>query len=158
MLIVFVIALSVLTCTVCPLSTIFKLKGINFTLSAACASGSHSIGMGYLLIKNGYQDRVICGGAQEVNVYTMGSFDGLGFGPPAGVEFMTAVTEWQQAQYTLHAYQIAQNSPQIGPMILWNLNFGPLLGDGYAETGYSILRPDSSPRPVYLALQAAPKE
>ena len=60
------------------LSTIFKLKGINFTLSAACASGSHSIGMGYLLIKNGYQERVICGGAQEVNVYTMGSFDGLG--------------------------------------------------------------------------------
>lgn len=60
------------------LSTIFKLKGINFTLSAACASGSHSIGMGYLLIKNGYQDRVICGGAQEVNIYTMGSFDGLG--------------------------------------------------------------------------------
>ena len=34
--------------------------------------------MAYLLIKNGYQDRVVCGGAQEVNVYTMGSFDGLG--------------------------------------------------------------------------------
>jgi 3-oxoacyl-(acyl-carrier-protein) synthase len=30
------------------LSTIFKLKGVNFTISAACASGSHSIGMGYL--------------------------------------------------------------------------------------------------------------
>lgn len=60
------------------LSTIFKLKGINFSLSAACASGSHSIGMAYLLIKHGYQNRVICGGAQEINVYTMGSFDGLG--------------------------------------------------------------------------------
>jgi 3-oxoacyl-[acyl-carrier-protein] synthase-1 len=60
------------------LSTIFKLKGINFTLAAACASGSHSIGMGYLLIKQGLQERVICGGAQEINVYAMGSFDGLG--------------------------------------------------------------------------------
>lgn len=60
------------------LSTIFKLKGINFTLSAACASGSHSIGMGYLMIKQGLQDRVVCGGAQEINVAAMASFDGLG--------------------------------------------------------------------------------
>jgi len=60
------------------LATIFKLKGINLTLSAACASGSHSIGMGFLLIKQGLQERVICGGAQEVNPYAMGSFDGLG--------------------------------------------------------------------------------
>ncbi len=67
-----------MNCTVnMNLSTIYKLKGINFTLSAACASGSHSIGMGYLFIKQGLQDRVICGGAQEINEYVMGSFDGL---------------------------------------------------------------------------------
>jgi 3-oxoacyl-[acyl-carrier-protein] synthase-1 len=59
------------------LATIFKLKGINFTISAACASGSHSIGMGYMLIKHGYQDRVICGGAQEIDILTMGTFDAL---------------------------------------------------------------------------------
>jgi 3-oxoacyl-[acyl-carrier-protein] synthase-1 len=68
-----------MNCTVnMNLSTIYKLKGINITMSAACASGSHSIGMGYLLIKQGLQERVICGGAQEINVYAMGSFDGLG--------------------------------------------------------------------------------
>ena len=60
------------------LSTIFRLKGINLTLSAACASGSHSIGMGFLMIKHGYQDCIICGGAQEVNIYSMGNFDALG--------------------------------------------------------------------------------
>ncbi|MDR1897057.1 MAG: beta-ketoacyl-[acyl-carrier-protein] synthase family protein [Prevotellaceae bacterium] len=60
------------------LATIFKLKGINFTVSGACASGSHAIGLGYLMIKHGYQDCVICGGAQEVNLYSMGSFDALG--------------------------------------------------------------------------------
>ena len=60
------------------LSTIFKLKGINLTISAACASGSHSVGLGYHLIKSGLQDYVICGGAQEVNKFAMGSFDGLG--------------------------------------------------------------------------------
>lgn len=60
------------------LSTIFKLKGINLTVSAACASGSHSVGLGYHLIKSGLQDVIICGGAQEVNKLAMTSFDGLG--------------------------------------------------------------------------------
>jgi len=60
------------------LATIFKLRGINFTISAACASGSHSIGMGFMMIQNGQQDTIVCGGAQEVNAYAFGSFDGLG--------------------------------------------------------------------------------
>ncbi len=59
------------------LSTIFRLKGINFTISAACASGSHATGMGYLFISQGLQDMIICGGAQEVNIYSMGNFDAL---------------------------------------------------------------------------------
>ena len=60
------------------LSTIFKLRGINLTVSAACASGSHSIGLGYHLIKSGLQDCIIAGGAQEINPMAMGTFDGLG--------------------------------------------------------------------------------
>lgn len=60
------------------LSTIFHLRGVNFTISAACASGSHSIGLGYMLIKQGLQDMVLCGGAQETNYYSMASFDALG--------------------------------------------------------------------------------
>lgn len=60
------------------LSTIFRLRGVNMTISAACASGSHSIGLGFSLIKGGFQDIVICGGTQEINKYAMGSFDGLG--------------------------------------------------------------------------------
>ncbi|MGM5631293.1 beta-ketoacyl-[acyl-carrier-protein] synthase family protein [Apibacter raozihei] len=60
------------------LSTLFKIKGINMTISAACASGSHSVGLGYMFIKQGLQDVIICGGAQEVNPYAMCSFDGLG--------------------------------------------------------------------------------
>ncbi|RKR14514.1 3-oxoacyl-[acyl-carrier-protein] synthase-1 [Maribacter vaceletii] len=60
------------------LSTIFKLTGINFTVSAACASGSHAIGMAYHLIKSGMQDCIISGGAQEINPLAMASFDGLG--------------------------------------------------------------------------------
>jgi len=59
------------------LATIFRLKGINYTLSAACASGSHAIGTAYHFIKTGLQDMIICGGAQEVNLYSMGNFDAL---------------------------------------------------------------------------------
>ena len=60
------------------LSTIFHWRGVNFTISAACASGSHSIGLGFMLIKQGLQDMVLCGGAQETNYYSMASFDALG--------------------------------------------------------------------------------
>ena len=59
------------------LSTIFHLRGINFTVSAACASGSHAIGLGYMMIKQGLQDLVLCGGAQETNHLSMSSFDAL---------------------------------------------------------------------------------
>lgn len=59
------------------LSTIFHLKGVNFTISSACASGSHSIGIAYMLIKQGLQDVVIAGGAQETNYYSMATFDAL---------------------------------------------------------------------------------
>jgi 3-oxoacyl-[acyl-carrier-protein] synthase I len=59
------------------LATIFHLKGVNFTISAACASGSHAIGLGYHFIKTGLQEMIICGGAQELNIYSMGNFDAL---------------------------------------------------------------------------------
>ena len=59
------------------LGCIFKLRGINLTISAACASSSHAIGLGALLIKNGLEEMVVCGGAQEVNPYAVGSFDGI---------------------------------------------------------------------------------
>lgn len=59
------------------LACLFKLKGINLTVSGACASGSHAIGLGALLIQWGLQDCIVCGGAQEVNPYSVGSFDGI---------------------------------------------------------------------------------
>ena len=60
------------------MSTVFHLRGVNFSVSAACASGSHSIGLAYMLIKQGLQETVLCGGAQETNFYSMASFDAIG--------------------------------------------------------------------------------
>ncbi len=90
-----------------------------------------------------------------------GSFDGFydengnPIPPLAGVEYMGNVTEWQQAEYTARAFEMAQSDPQNGPFILWNLNFGPLLGTDFSETGYSLLRPDGARRPIFMTLQTA---
>lgn len=90
--------------------------------------------------------------------FSWGSFENVGPAPPPGAEFMNDVTEWQQAENTLRAFQLSQEWNVGGPMFLWNLNFGPLLGTEFAESGYSILRPDGTKRPVYFSLAAAPKQ
>lgn len=59
------------------LACLFHLRGINLTSSAACASSSLAIGNAYLLIKNGLSDCIITGGAQEANMYSVASFDGI---------------------------------------------------------------------------------
>lgn len=59
------------------LACLFRLRGINLTASAACASGSHSVGLAYLLIRDGLQECVVCGGAQEANMYGVAAFDGI---------------------------------------------------------------------------------
>jgi len=60
------------------LNAILKTKGACWTISSACSSGGHAIGQAAGLIALGQQDRVICGGAQEINWESMCSFDGLG--------------------------------------------------------------------------------
>ena len=42
------------------LACLFRLRGINLTASAACASGSQSVGLAYLLVRDGLQDCVWC--------------------------------------------------------------------------------------------------
>jgi 3-oxoacyl-[acyl-carrier-protein] synthase-1 len=59
------------------LNTLLKTRGACWTLSAACSSGGHAVGQAADLIRTGRQDRVICGGAQEMNWQSMCSFDAL---------------------------------------------------------------------------------
>jgi hypothetical protein len=92
-----------------------------------------------------------------VTEFGWGSYDGLKRQPPEGLGYMAEVSEPQQAVYTRRAFVLAQERPGIGPLMLWNLNFGPTLGADFAESSYSLLRPDGTKRPVYVALAAAPK-
>ena len=142
------------------LATIFKLRGVNFTVSAACASGSHAIGLGYMFIRNGMQDAVICGGAQEVNVYAMGNFDAIAaFSVREGDPTRASrpfdrdrdglVPSGGAATVILESLESAQRR---GATIL-----GEVLGYGFSSNGAHISNPtvDGPVRSLQIALQDA---
>lgn len=127
------------------LSTIFRLRGVNMTVSAACASGSHSVGLGFHLIKSGLQDMIICGGAQEINKYAMGSFDGLGvFSPDEAVPAQASrpfdasrnglVPSGGGATLILESYESAIKR---GAKI-----YGEVIGYGFSSNGGHISTPN----------------
>lgn len=51
------------------LATVFHLRGINMCVGAACASGSHAIGLGTMFIRSGMQDMVLVGGSVETSMF-----------------------------------------------------------------------------------------
>jgi 3-oxoacyl-[acyl-carrier-protein] synthase-1 len=69
---------SMTSCITMNLNTIFGTRGACWTISGACASSAHAVGQAAELIMLGKQDRMLCGGAQEINWQSMCSFDALG--------------------------------------------------------------------------------
>ena len=60
------------------LSTWFKIKGLNFSISSACATSAHCIGVGYEQILMGKQDVVFAGGVEELDWTLSVMFDAMG--------------------------------------------------------------------------------
>lgn len=143
------------------LATLFRLKGINFTVSAACASGSHAVGMAYYLIKSGLQDCIIAGGAQEINEFAMGSFDGLGVfsvcenpqeaSRPFDSSRDGLVPSGGAATLILESYESAVKR---GAPIL-----GEIIGYGFSSNGDHISTPnvEGPARAMKMALEQAGK-
>ncbi len=101
-----------------------------------------------------------------VTEFGWATFDGLkaqnGSRPadPADTPYFSFIDQWQQANYTIRAFQLGEERSWVGPMILWNLNFSTLLGvldKSDPQAAYGMLNPDWSPRPVYQLLKDAPK-
>lgn len=150
-----------MNCTVTMnLATIFKLKGINLTVSAACASGSQSVGLGFHLIKSGLQDIIICGGAQEINKYAMATFDGLGVFSVNDADPTKASRPFDKnrdglipsggaASLILESYESAKKR---GAPIL-----GEIVGHGFSSNGEHISTPnvDGPTRALKKALKQA---
>ncbi|WDE03582.1 beta-ketoacyl-ACP synthase I [Thalassomonas viridans] len=65
------------TCSAC-LATPFKIKGVNYSISSACATSAHCIGHAMELIQLGKQDIVFAGGGEEVDWSLAMMFDGMG--------------------------------------------------------------------------------
>jgi len=60
------------------LSTWFKIRGINYSISSACATSTHCIGAGYEQIAMGKQDMVFAGGVEELDWTLSNLFDAMG--------------------------------------------------------------------------------
>jgi 3-oxoacyl-[acyl-carrier-protein] synthase-1 len=60
------------------LSTWFKIRGVNLSISSACATSAHCIGYGCELIQMGKQDRVFAGGCEELDWTLSALFDAMG--------------------------------------------------------------------------------
>ena len=65
------------TCSAC-LSVAFKIKGVNYSISSACATSAHCIGNACELIQNGKQDIIFAGGGDEIHWTDTLLFDSMG--------------------------------------------------------------------------------
>lgn len=127
------------------LAVIFRLKGINMTISAACASGAHAVGIGYQFIRTGLQKMIIVGGAQEVNAPSTGSFDGLAAFSTNEIEPQKASRPFDAARDGLvpsggaatliieeYEHAIARNAPILAEIV----------GYGFSSNGEHISVPN----------------
>src|SRR6202522_4478648 len=60
------------------LATWFKIKGVSYSISSACATSNHCIGNAYELIQNGKQDMIFAGGCEELDWTLSVLFDAMG--------------------------------------------------------------------------------
>lgn len=140
------------------LNTLLKTRGACWSLSSACSSGGHALGQAADLIRLGRQERVLCGGAQEINWQSMCSFDGLGAfsaridNPAAASRPFDAgrdglVPSGGAATLVLERYDLAEKR---GATIL-----GELLGYGFSSDGGQLSVPseDGISRAMLMALE-----
>jgi hypothetical protein len=77
--------------------------------------------------------------------------------PPPGYEYCRYITEEQQALFLVQAFKMARNTPYVGAMIQFNLNFQMSVPQSDEKWGFGIVRADYSGRPAYGALLGMPK-
>ncbi len=106
-----------------------------------------------------YRGILVEAGASELPIWVTEfgwpSPEGIGEMDLAGWEYGREVSEADQAAYVVRAFHMGDERPWVGPMFLWNLNLAVIWGPDNAFSAYSLLRPDGSYRPAYVALRVA---
>lgn len=117
-----------------------------------------------IMVSNGHSDLQMW-----VTEFGWASWDGFPGQPKQDSQWVLRNTKWDQANYTIRAFQIGQQTPFIGPMILWNLNFATLAGlieNADERIAYSLVLPgsggvidtnstDTTERPLYWMIYDA---
>jgi polysaccharide biosynthesis protein PslG len=75
----------------------------------------------------------------------------------AGYGYGKYVSEQQQAQYLVRAFELGKSYPWMGVMFVWNLNFSLVSPPSDEKYPWAVLNGDGSPRPAYTALKEMPK-
>ncbi len=100
----------------------------------------------------GYREVMVANGDSNKNLWPTEFGWAVSGSPPAGYEYAQDNTREEQAQWIVSAFQQARAWGWVGPMFLWNLNYG-VTHPGSEQAVFSILTPEG-PTPAYQALQS----
>ncbi len=141
------------------LATWFKIKGVNYSISSACATSNHCIGNAYELIQWGKQDVIFAGGCEELDWTLSVLFDAMG----------AMSTDYNEtAARASRAYDVNRDGFVIaggaGVVVLEELAhakargariYGEIVGYGATSDGYDMVAPsgEGAVRCMRMALQ-----
>ena len=141
------------------LATWFKIKGVNYSISSACATSNHCIGNAYEIIQMGKQDVILAGGCEELDWTLSVLFDAMG----------AMSTKYNDRPHTAsRAYDVNRDGFVIaggaGVLVLEELEhakargariYGEVAGYGATSDGYDMVAPsgEGAARCMRMALQ-----
>ncbi|RED31348.1 3-oxoacyl-[acyl-carrier-protein] synthase I [Rhodopseudomonas thermotolerans] len=140
------------------LATWFKIKGVNYSISSACATSNHCIGNAYELIQWGKQDVVFAGGCEELDWSLSVLFDAMG--AMSSKYNDTPATASRPYDVSRDGFVIAGGA---GVLVLEELEhakargakiYGEIIGYGATSDGYDMVAPsgEGAERCMQMAL------
>jgi 3-oxoacyl-[acyl-carrier-protein] synthase-1 len=141
------------------LATWFKIKGVNYSISSACATSNHCIGNAYELIQMGKQDIIFAGGSEELDWTLSVLFDAMG--AMSSKYNDTPATASRAYDVNRDGFVIAGGA---GVVVLEELEhakargariYGEVVGYGATSDGYDMVAPsgEGAVRCMRMALQ-----
>jgi 3-oxoacyl-[acyl-carrier-protein] synthase I len=141
------------------LATWFKIKGVNYSISSACATSNHCIGNAYELIQMGKQDIIFAGGSEELDWTLSVLFDAMG--AMSAKYNDTPATASRAYDVNRDGFVIAGGA---GVVVLEELDhakargariYGEVIGYGATSDGYDMVAPsgEGAVRCMRMAMQ-----